>query len=295
MDWIIAVSKAERAAGALSPPTAEAVFRALRVEGVAIVRGLYPANLIDALNQEYMAQFGALDAAEMNAGAKSPPPNPFLKVGGKRYDVTPRMVGAFADPAVFAEPLLMGILKHLLGDDLRLGGFTIVVSFPEAPGQHIHRDHPQLFAEGNLGSVLPAHAINVAVPLVDVDLETGPTGVWLGSHRWAESQKAELAAMTRVPYQRGDAVLVDYRALHTGLANNGRRVRPILYMVYSRPWFCDDANYRSRSSLNMPLEIYEGLPEAARDLLLRAYSQAMRSRQLAEAAASPHRLREHAD
>jgi hypothetical protein len=283
MDWIIAVSKAERAAEALSPETAEAAFRALRVEGVAILRGLFSETFVDGLYKEYIAQFGALNAGEMNARAKSPPPHPFLKVGGKRYDITPRIVGAFADPAIFADPILMNILRHLLGSDLKLGGFTIVVSFPEAPGQHIHRDHPQLFPEGNLGSVLPAHAINVAVPLVDVDIETGPTGIWLGSHRWADSQRSESGAMTRVPYQRGDAVLVDYRTLHTGLPNQSRRMRPVLYMVYSRTWFSDDTNYKNRTSLNMPLETYRGLPEAAQDLLLRAYSQAMRSRQVAEA------------
>jgi ectoine hydroxylase-related dioxygenase (phytanoyl-CoA dioxygenase family) len=40
-----------------------------------------------------------------------------------------------------------------------------------------------LFFEPGVGPSLLAHAVNVVVPLIDVDMETGPTGVWLGSHR----------------------------------------------------------------------------------------------------------------
>jgi hypothetical protein len=72
-------------------------------------------------------------------------------------------------------------------------------------------------------------------------------------------------------------MLLDYRTLHTGLPNHGARVRPILYMVYARGWFCDDATHFGVNSPDMPLEEYNGVPEAARTPLYRALSQAVRN------------------
>ena len=64
-------------------------------------------------------------------------------------------------------------------------------------------------------------------------------------------------------FQRGDVILMDYRTLHTGLPNRGTRARPILYMVYARPWFFDDVNHMDRIPLDMPPEVRQRLAEAA--------------------------------
>jgi hypothetical protein len=294
MDWVIAVSKADRARGALRPETAEAARRALRTQGVAILRGVFPKDAVEGLYKEFLAQFGALDAPGMKARASLPAPNPLLKVGSKRYDITPKMQGPLADPAVIANPLLLDVFSGVLGDDTRLGGLSIVVSFPGAALQHIHRDHGHLFLEGSVGTVLPAYAINVAVPLIDVDIETGPTGMWLGSHRWDDSRQPASETMTTMPYQGGDCIMLDYRMLHTGLPNNSQRMRPIIYMVYTREWFFDEGNNEHRTSLNMSLETYLALPESARRLLLRAYSQAMRSKQVVDGSERASGVREGA-
>ena len=76
------------------------------------------------------------------------------------------MTGAFARPDVFMNPLLRGFLAPLLGADMQLNSFTIVVSYPGAPVQQIHRDHGHLFAsEPGIGPNLPVYAVNVVVPL----------------------------------------------------------------------------------------------------------------------------------
>jgi hypothetical protein len=295
MDWVIAVSKSERAAGALQAQTVEAAQKALRVHGAALLRGAFPKTTIESLHKEFVGQFGPLDAESMKARALLPAPNPLLKVGSKRYDITPRMEGVLADPAVLANPLMLSVLSGLLGDDIRLGGLSIVASFPGAALQHIHRDHGHLFREGSLGTVLPAYAINVAVPLIDIDLETGPTGFWPGSHRWDDSRVPPPEAMATAPFARGDCIMMDYRALHTGLPNKSGNVRPILYMPYTREWFFDELNHEHRTSLNMSLETYLGLPEPARRLLLRVYSQAVRSKQVADRRSFTPGMREAVD
>jgi Phytanoyl-CoA dioxygenase (PhyH)/SEC-C motif len=277
MDWIVHVSTGEAAGGELAPQTEAAAHAAFREHGCVLLRGMFPPAAVEALHREYLAQYGTLDMAAMGAEADKPPPNRFLAVGGARCDITLRMSGAFGDPDVFANPRLLKFLGPLLGKDFHLSNFTAVVSHPGAPIQHVHRDSGHLFAEPLVGPDLPVYAVNVAVPLIDVDARTGPTGVWLGSHRWA-GPTAPIETMTVAPFQRGDCVLLDYRTLHTGLPNASRQIRPIIYMVYARPWFFDNQNHVNRIPLDMPIEHYNKMPAALRPLLTRAFSYAVRSR-----------------
>ena len=282
MDWIIPVSQAESTAGALLPATASAAYNAMRTSGCVLLRGVFSTGAIDALYREYQSQYGAMDARKMAEQSAKPLPNPFLEVGGGRYEITPRMSGAFGAPELFANVLLRRFLIPLLGSDMRLSGFTIVVSHPGAPLQHIHRDHAHLFGEPGVGRSLPVYAVNVSVPLIDVDLETGPTGIWPGTHMWPEGQVPTPETATMIPFRRGDWILMDYRTLHSGLPNRSTRARPIIYMVYTRTWFFDEVNHAGRAPLDMPLEKYLSLPETVRPLLLRAFSQAMRTQQTSQ-------------
>jgi hypothetical protein len=277
---VITVSKDERAQGLLSQPANVAAVTALHEEGAVILRGVFAPHAIDALYSEFSARYGGLDLAAMEAQAAAPPPNPIQKVGDGRFELAMRMTGAFGKPDLFANGIVRNFLGRLLGGHLmRLGSMTAVASFPGAAMQHIHRDHPQLFQEfANIGVNLPLFAVNVSMPLIDIDQATGPTGIWPGSHRWATNDPPP-GGMVSVPFQRGDCVLMDYRTLHTGLPNNSTRVRPILYLVYTREWFFDDNNHRHRIPLDMPLGDIEALPEELRLLMLRAHQQALRLKQ----------------
>jgi ectoine hydroxylase-related dioxygenase (phytanoyl-CoA dioxygenase family) len=191
-----------------------------------------------------------------------------------------RMTGGF-DTKVFANYLLLRFLSGVLGE-MRLSGFTAVASYPGSEMQRMHRDHAHLFPEYRVGPALPIYAINVSVPLIDVDLATGPTGIWPGSHRLPDDRQPTADSMVSFPFERGDAILMDYRTVHAGLVNRSTAVRPILYMVYARPWFFDDINHPERSPLNMPLAVFNALPDQIKPLLLRAYSQAVRAKLLYE-------------
>ena len=280
MDWIVPVSEAERAAGALLPTTEGAAYGAMRNGGCVLLRGVFPTSLIDGVYREFLAHYGAMDLQQMSEQAAKPLPNPFLEVGGGRFEIVPRMKGAFGDVELFANTLLRRFLMPLLGSDMRLSGFTIVVSHPGASLQHIHRDHAHLYNEPTIGKILPVYAVNVSVPLIDIDMQTGPTGVWPGSHMWPEGQVPSPETVTAVPFQRGDCVLMDYRTLHTGMPNRSTRIRPILYLVYTRTWFFDEVNHAGRSALDLPMDKFLSLPETMRPLLLRAFAQNMRAKHL---------------
>jgi len=278
-DWIVAVSANETASGQLAPQTESAAHAAFQEHGCVLLRGALAPTTIEAMYREYVAQFGGLDVAEMRDQAAQRPPNWLSQVGTARYDITLRMTGALGSTEVFANPLLLKFLCPLLGVDLQLNSFTVVVSHPGAPHQRAHRDYPHLFFEPGIGLDLPVHAVNVVVPLIDVDLETGPTGVWLGSHRSGDTAQ-QIESLTVCQLRRGDCMLMDYRTLHAGLPNRSGQARPIVYLVYARPWFFDQQNHvrASRIPLDMPLDHYNRLPASVRPLLSRAFYYAMLSR-----------------
>jgi hypothetical protein len=278
MDWVVAVSEAETASEELAAETASRASAAFDEHGCVLLRGAFAPAIVEAMHRDYLAQFGSLDWTGMQREADKPPPNRFLRVGGARYDITLRMTGAFGKPEVFANGLLLKFLGRLLGDNFHLSNFTTVVSHPGASMQHSHRDHDHLFFNPGVGPNLPVYAVNVAVPLIDVDVRTGPTAVWLGSHRLAQGVAVENDSMTVCELRRGDLMLLDYRTLHTGLPNASRQARPIVYMVYARPWFFDQNNHVSRIPLDMPLEHLAALPASVRPLLTRAFSYATRVR-----------------
>jgi len=276
---IVIVTEGDRATGALAPDTTMAAYKALHEDGVVILRGAFPPEAIDALHGEFTACYGNFDRSQMQAMSERPPPNPVQKAGDGRFSIAIRMTGGFGQSDLFANAILINLLRQLLGGNImRLTSMTAVASYPGAQIQHVHRDNPPLFEEfPHIGPALPFYAVTVSIPLIDVDHAIGPTGFWPGSHRW-ETNQSSPETMQSIPFQRGDCVLVDYRTVHVGLPNASRTIRPILYLVYSREWFVDDGNDRQRVPLDITVEDILALPQNLQLLMLRAYQQAVRAR-----------------
>jgi hypothetical protein len=287
-NWIVPVSPREAASQTFAPETEAAAHTAFSAHGCVLLRGALPSAIAEAMHGEFVAQFGAVDLPRMREMAAQPAPNRLIQVGDSRYDIALRMTGAFGRPEVFANGLIVSLLRPLLGNHMLLNSLTAVVAHPNAQQQRIHRDYPHLF---EYARNMPTHAVNVVVPLVDVDLATGPTGVWLGSHLW-DGNDAPLESMTATVLTRGDCMMMDYRLLHAGLPNRTGRPRPMLYLVYARPWFFDQHNHlrSARNPLDMPIERYNELPASVRPLLARAYYYRMLARwhEAEVPAAPPH-------
>lgn len=293
-DLSIAVSATERARGQLLPDTERAVCAAFRRHGCLFLRGAFAPALIGGMYHDFLSRYGALDMRAMLEEAKKAPPNPFVGRGDARFQITPRMNGAIGSPEVFGNGLLRRIMVSLLGDDMQVNSFTLVVSHPGAPLQPVHRDHSPLFAEPGVSPSLPVYAINVIVPLMDTELAAGPTGVWPGSHQWPLDVKPQPATVTASPLQRGDCMLLDYRTFHAGLANRSAITRPIACMVYARSWFFEDINHFGMSPFDLPPEERDKLPRSMRPLLVRVLSQAMRRQRAAAEGVGPARAVEPA-
>ena len=250
MDWVVAVSAGEIAGGALSPETERGAHAAFREHGCVLLRGAYPCPAIEAMFNEYVARYGTLNAQGMQDAAAKPPPNRFLRVGDARYEITLRVSGASRragrDRKSPLAPVPRPAARRRHASE-RIHGRRLPSG--RDPAACSSRPCPPVRRAGRRFGLAGLRGQWRCAPLIDVDIETGPTGVWLGSHRWARrTSAAARQTMTACSFQRGDCVLLDYRTLHTGLPNLSGRIRPIVYMVYTRPWFFDEVNHVNRIS-----------------------------------------------
>jgi len=64
----------------------------------------------------------------------------------------------------------------------------------------------------------------------------------------------------------GDCYFMDYRLRHRGTPNQSSQPRPILYLVFTRPWFQDRKNYNKQPRLAIAPMEYEKISEEHRSL-----------------------------
>ena len=253
----------------LKPCSPSAAAAQLSSEGVAWVRGALAADVAAELHAAAAERFAEVLRAVIvrsvvqQRDGLAPAPVRYAEVverDGGRFDARHRMAEApFADllGAGGALAALREPLRRALGGEVAVVASGLVVATSREGwaevcdddghwdgfgAQSWHADGPNLFtADGEAGArddTLPAHAINVFVPLVALGVN-GATEFALGSHRRGFDRSPARAAPRCA---LGDAVLFDYRTWHRGLANESDADRPVLYLVVARPWWRDDRN-----------------------------------------------------
>ncbi len=230
---------------------------AFRDNGVLLIENAFSTAFIDKLHaaytDEYRAYFLDLDYPDA------------LNVGDKRTMITVAFAPPFNDPDLYASPLVLPIIRRLLGERCILGSFGSVTSLPGSDLQHMHADHPRLFDDDPVDAAMPPFAITMIVPLVDLNETNGTTRVYPGSHK-APIPTAKSMAHCDPVASRGACLLMDYRLFHGGTPNRSAAVRPILYNVYYRPWFRDFVNFGKQPPLEIDAETYGEIPDSYRSL-----------------------------
>lgn len=230
-------------------PTDESLDAAVKdfeTHGCIYLKGLLPVDRMMAMRRQF---------AEVYEARKDE--HAYHVVSWERRIYSPHLEGEFADSDLYAHSWVMQFMERLLGKEFVLGNLTSVTSFPGAIDQHRHRDCPGLFGN-NYDFFTPSFGINLFVPLVDLNAEIGSTRMWPGTHRRPLSdEEAVKGGFVDPEVRAGDAVLMDYRVLHQGMANQTDRIRPLLCLGYQRPWFLDTVNFHHGNSINLSDEEYE--------------------------------------
>jgi len=253
----IRFSPDELRSGTIGRAKRRLVSRLFRKYGTLVVENVFSEALMDRLLTDFNERYRSyLDDGR---------PEDALKVGNKRFMITVDVDGRFNDPSLYAAPLLTPILARLLGDEFIMGSFTAVASMPGAADMRMHKDHPALFDDEELSQSLPTVAVTTLIPLRGFDLTMGTTRVVKGSHMTSSTAAAEMEYQDPCA-PKGSCLLMDYRLSHQGLANRSQLVRPVLSVVYNRPWFRDSVNYELQSPLRMSRAEFERVPEESQHL-----------------------------
>lgn len=200
-----------------------------------------------------------------------------LDIEGKNYfkfqEVASRCLGRldvrrgtnsypFNDPQLTQNNTIVSIVKSLLGDDAKLQYCGLIYSMPNSADQPWHQDGAPLFDKFEIGNVdLPPYALNIFIPLQDVDEALGPTEFFPQSHVNKNASKINEdveKASKRFPViapslSFGDILLYDYRICHRGTQNLCiNKTRAMLYLMYTRPWFVEHINFGEKFLFSNP-------------------------------------------
>jgi len=228
--------------------------------GHLIIKNAIDSHFVQRLQEEFMDNYKSYFFDKNYDDA--------LKVGHKRTMVNINMEGAFSSSDYYALPRILPMLEFLLSKRMILAGLGCVVSLPGSHDQHIHRDYGNIYDTGfhYEGSdawlaKAPPYAITVAIPLVPITSLTGSTRFWPGTHLSKIAKNdPNLGPGIEFVADLGSCILFDYRILHAGVANRSDIVRPLLYNIYTRPWFKDPVNYEKQRPINITEEKFKKLP-----------------------------------
>lgn len=249
-----------------------------RERGCLVIERLFDPALIDSARGEYERQYDRLDAANLPL---------HMNVGDRRIHLPLQLRGPLLDESLYAHPLLRMILSSLFGTPYVIDNFNCVTAMPGAGEQKVHRDHPMIFDEqGPLAAGLPPYAVTLAIPLIDLDEETGTTKLYPGSMGLMAGDDGSPPTQLGEPLcplvKRGGCFLMDYRLWHRGMPNRSSRDRPIVYIVFAREWFTDIVNYKKHSRLVIAAEDARAIPAQHRPLFRRIAAKGLHDMSIKE-------------
>jgi hypothetical protein len=229
-------SPADPAVGQVPRVTAENAAEggaALRRLGAVVIDGAFDPATIDALRASVMARQPEFADRSLLTDWKD---------NGDGRFIAPVLIDrAIYDSGVLGSPALAAIAAAALGDDWVVDAFGVTMAYAGCPAQRVHRDGFSIYPETPLSAMLPAFALTVMIPLVDVNADGGVTSFRLGSNHYDERlEKAELVSTT---LERGSLIAWDFEVLHRGEANTSQIDRPMLYFTLCRPFWTDMANF----------------------------------------------------
>lgn len=262
----VIISDMERCSGVLNEKTLRDAEERFAQFGLVCLRGAWDAepSSVQSLNCDLHDNFEAcLDLVRARSGAKPDDSFGYRQIVHRsmgRYDmlldnaVAPKPLSPASIARVFGEGSERNgwrwqMLSSLLGDDCRVEFTAALLAKSGCAEQDPHADGAHPDEDPRSGSLLPAHALQLFLPLCDMRQETGPTEFWPTSHLPAHAPFTSLLPSLPLEATPGDAIFFDFRVMHRGMANRSGKWRPILYNTCVRAGFVDDFNFPTRSLL----------------------------------------------
>ncbi len=247
----------------------DAVHVALERDGVVIVEGLLPLDVVARVNDEVEA---AVDAADPDEEFFNPILSAFHGPQTKQVAGMPGISRTFATD-VMCNPLLLDLCDRVLLPScaryqLNLG--HLLQRGPGAGEQILHRDE---LVWNDVPSPHPEIQLASVIAFVDFTRDNGATRVVPGSHRWPERELSGAEQMSRPPpsddqievaeMPAGSAVVYSGGTIHAGGANTTDIPRRGAHLSYCVGWLRTEEN----NYLSTPPDVAATLPRRAQELL----------------------------
>jgi len=238
----------------VEPPDLDRLAADLERDGICSIPGLIPREKVDRWRYAY-DRFVA-ERASVDGG--------LAPRGTARHYVTLPWVEPFADPDVFANATILGVLDRVFAQEYVLVQVGADTAGPGAEYQETHRDYRPLFDDD---VVTPLYALAVNFPLVEVTPENGPFEMARGTHvlprdeGLAKVESGELA-LEQFLAQPGDVTIRTPLALHRGTPNRTETPRPVVVLGYVMHWL-----HTPKVDVTVPRALYESWPPETRELL----------------------------
>ena len=239
------VTNAEWRSGRLDPDNLLLAQLNLKIKGYVIIEDVFGETQLeeikgrfDELLSDYIAR------TDSNRGAS-------------RYGMPLPFEAPFASTTLVANPILLQVIQSILGDDVICSFFASDTALSGSQYQQAHSDVEPLFPHDNIS--LPPFCYVVNIPLVDFRPDNGPTEIWpFGTHLVGDPSVVPVPDFTRIEELRnspvgrfteeemtpeqvitpaGSVVIRDIRMWHRGTPNRSNEPRPMMAMVYNRPWY----------------------------------------------------------
>jgi ectoine hydroxylase-related dioxygenase (phytanoyl-CoA dioxygenase family) len=226
----------------------------LNRDGICVLRGLFSRSLIE----EWKSAFDELFHKRQNM------PGGLAPRDQARYYLTLPWVAPFANPAVFANQTILGVLDRVFFQEYKMVQLGSDTPFQGSDYQEIHRDFRPLFSDQ---IVTPLYALAVNFPLVEVTENNGPFQMARGTHVMSREEGLVKVRAGEIPMesfymQPGDVMIRSPLALHRGSPNCTDSPRPMIVMGYVMHWL-----HTAKVDLTLQRDYYESLPEALQNLL----------------------------
>lgn len=250
--------------GRFTPDQAEVAAQALTRDGVVVFDRIFDPALVVSVAMELRRIVpGAYDRSATL-------PEDFLSVGEQRINGLVPIAGPLSGVIdMLVSPALQTLFNEALGEDWVYESFGVISSFPGATLQHLHADDDHLFEGTEFAGKLPAYALTISIPLVEVNAINGGTEFLLGSHRF-ESRSSYPGEPTTSPLSPGDCMIWDFMIRHRGQANTSDAPRPMLYITACRSFWTDSTNFLANArKLVIERKLVKALPKEQRKRFVR--------------------------
>lgn len=249
----------------LSSSALSEAMQAFEDTGLVLIEGAYSKRRTRELREACLAELatslasrGGLEAINRNA------------FGQNHVGMFPPMRKPFSDVDVVAHPVAVQLMQLILGPEFTCCFYHTNTAYPGSGTQHIHRDTGTLFGVPR-AAYHPTVSLVVNVPLCDFTEENGSTEIWPCTHLIPNDgrespevllQRSRVLPSIRANMPAGSLLLRDLRLWHRGVPNRSAEPRPMLAIVYTRPWLAE-------KPMDITKETWDTWPDHVRSIFRR--------------------------